>query len=65
MTPNSRGLGAGQQITDQLPVPVLEDMQRQQQTRVKNGAQRKQRQQLAHRATRFAWHSALRASPPL
>ena len=56
-------LGPGQQIADQLPVAVLEDVQRHQQARVENRAQREQRQQLAHAATLFAAVSFAREQP--
>ena len=40
-----------QEVADQLPVPVLEDVQRQHQSRVEHGAEGEQRQRLAHAAT--------------
>ena len=44
-------LGLAQQVTDQLPVPFLEDVQRQQQAREEHGAKREQRQRFGHSLT--------------
>ena len=44
-------LRALQEVADELPVPLLEDVQRQHKPRVEHGAEREQRHRLAHIAT--------------
>ena len=49
--------GAGHQVDDQLPVPRLEDVQRQRRAGQQHGAQREERERLGHAST-------LRATAP-